>query len=172
MTFCFVQCRFPVEKKAKLIICCMIFFEVVIQLRSTCKDRETKELIIGFYWIIMFKDAVYLLVLVSGLCDCTQSVQKSTCPWNNIKNMDHSICLKSSTSEFTCHSGQITLISHFSILFTFYFFINSLHVLFTFSILANLCLDYRFENFRPMHEIWKGYMTQLLKTSGWDIFLG
>ena len=29
-----------------------------------------------------------------------------------------------------------------------------------------MCLDNRFDVFRPMHEMWKGYMMQLLKTVG------
>ena len=33
-----------------------------------------------------------------------------------------------------------------------------------------MCLDNRFDVFRPMHEMWKGYMMQLLKTLGWEYF--
>ena len=29
-----------------------------------------------------------------------------------------------------------------------------------------MCLDNMFDVFRPMHEMWKGYMMQLLKTVG------
>ena len=33
-----------------------------------------------------------------------------------------------------------------------------------------MCLDNRYDVFRPMHEMWKGYMMQLLETVGWEYF--
>lgn len=97
---CHSQCRFLAEKKAKWIRFCTSFSKMVIQLKSTCKDPEARKLTIGSSWIIMYKDVVYLLVLVSGLCGCIQSALKSTCPWKNTKKMEHLICLLNSISEF------------------------------------------------------------------------
>ena len=94
------SCSFLVEKETWSIRFYTSFFRMVIWLRSTCRSPEKYILTISSFLIIMYKDVVYLLVLISGLCGCIQSVLKSTCPWNNIKNVDHLICPKSFISEF------------------------------------------------------------------------
>ena len=97
---CLVSCSFLVEKETWLIRFYTSFFRMVIWLRSTCRSPEKYILTISSFLIIMYKDMAYLLVLISGLCGCIQSVLKSTCPWNSIKNVDHLICPKSFISEF------------------------------------------------------------------------
>lgn len=95
-----VGCRFQVEEKAKLIRFCIIFFKMAIQLRSTCKDLEAKRLTMWSCWITTFKNKVCLQRLALGLYRCIQSDRKSTCPWSNIRNTGHCICLESFISEF------------------------------------------------------------------------
>lgn len=36
---------------------------------------------------------------------------------------------------------------------------------------SSISLIYRFDTFKSMHEMWKGYMNQLLQITGWDIIL-
>ena len=107
------------------------------------------------------------------LCWFTQSDQKDTCHWSNIRNVGHLIYMihsaANSCSRLVCRYKFLLLSSHFYMIWMIHVYIlPKIPTCGIFGVYAVFTCDSyscRFDLYKPMHEMWKEYMRELTKST-------